>query len=244
LEHLPDAGALGPSMADRGPAAWTTASETPMVKTTLALLTAVAFVAAIVMALDLSGEPVAAQEGADAHVAAGKVQTKSSDKPPLLSAVEIGDAKAAQTLATAAQTLEGKGGPAPARPVVAPSAARPVPPKPPIKTTVETASPKAHTMRMLVTAYCPCTKCCGENAHGITASGKSVLANGSQFVAADTDVLPMYSHVSIPGYAGGARVPVLDRGGAIKGNRLDVYFASHKQAQAWGKKWLTVTVGE
>ena len=26
------------------------------------------------------------------------------------------------------------------------------------------------TIRMEVTAYCPCTKCCGENAEGITAS--------------------------------------------------------------------------
>ena len=207
-----------------------------MVKTTLALLTAVAFVAAMVMALDLSGEPVAAQEGAGVRTAAGKTQAKSNDRPaPLLSAVVIGDA-------SSIQALEGKSGPAPARPVA--TAARPAPAKPLVKAIIESAGPKTRAMRMLVTAYCPCTKCCGENARGITASGKSVLANGSQFVAADTDVLPMYSHVSIPGYAGGASVPVLDRGGAIKGNRLDVYFVSHKQAQAWGKKWLTVTVGE
>src|SRR5262245_58460848 len=34
------------------------------------------------------------------------------------------------------------------------------------------------TIRMEVTAYCPCTKCCGENAEGITASGHTVAYNG------------------------------------------------------------------
>src|SRR3954462_5116003 len=29
-------------------------------------------------------------------------------------------------------------------------------------------SHKLRTLRMEVTAYCPCTKCCGENAHGVT----------------------------------------------------------------------------
>src|SRR3954463_12861034 len=40
-------------------------------------------------------------------------------------------------------------------------------------TTVELtkpATPKYRTVKMLVTAYCPCTKCCGPNAQGITAS--------------------------------------------------------------------------
>src|SRR4051794_40224797 len=32
-------------------------------------------------------------------------------------------------------------------------------------------SHKLRTIRMEVTAYCPCTKCCGENAQGLTASG-------------------------------------------------------------------------
>src|SRR4051794_19478767 len=38
------------------------------------------------------------------------------------------------------------------------------------------AAPAKHyrTIRMEVTAYCPCTKCCGENAEGITASGHTV----------------------------------------------------------------------
>jgi hypothetical protein len=37
---------------------------------------------------------------------------------------------------------------------------------------------------------------------------------------------------------------VLDRGGAIKGNRLDVLYATHEQAQKWGRQTLEVTVWE
>ena len=99
-------------------------------------------------------------------------------------------------------------------------------------------------MQMVVTAYCPCTKCCGPEASGITASGATVSANHSRFVAADTRVLPFHSRLTIPGYDGGKPVPVLDRGGAIKGNRLDVYFPTHRQALQWGRQTLTVTVEE
>jgi 16S rRNA (guanine966-N2)-methyltransferase len=38
--------------------------------------------------------------------------------------------------------------------------------------------------------------------------------------------------------------PVLDVGAKIKGRRLDVLFPTHRQAQQWGKRWLTVTVYE
>jgi len=103
-------------------------------------------------------------------------------------------------------------------------------------------APRTETLRMLVTAYCPCPKCCGRYSDGVTASGKSVYTNGSLFVAADTRLLPFGSKVSVPGYYGGAPVPVLDRGRRIKGYRLDVFFLSHSQAKRWGKRWLDVTV--
>jgi 3D (Asp-Asp-Asp) domain-containing protein len=37
-------------------------------------------------------------------------------------------------------------------------------------------------------------------------------------------------------------VPVLDRGSAIKGNRLDLLMPTHQAAQAWGRRTLLVTV--
>lgn len=94
---------------------------------------------------------------------------------------------------------------------------------------------------MQVTAYCPCAKCCGK-ATGITASGKRVSYNRGQFVAADTTLLPFGTQVSIPGYHNGAPVPVIDRGGKVKGNHIDVYFPTHEQAVRWGNQRLAVTV--
>ena len=97
---------------------------------------------------------------------------------------------------------------------------------------------------MEVTAYCACKKCCGPRAQGITASGRPVSHNGGRFVAADTRLLKFNTKLLVPGYADGAAVPVIDRGGAIKGNKLDVYFASHQEARQWGRRRIPVTVLE
>ena len=109
---------------------------------------------------------------------------------------------------------------------------------------VSIIGPRVHTIRMEVTAYCPCTKCCGENAQGITASGRDVSYNNSRFVAADTTVLPFHTKLIIPGYHNGATVEVIDRGGAIKGNKLDLLFPTHEQALKWGRQRIPVTVWE
>lgn len=89
-----------------------------------------------------------------------------------------------------------------------------------------------------VTAYCPCEKCCGEFADGVTASGHKIK-EGDRFVAADKSV-PFRTMLLIPGYNDNKPVPVLDRGGAIKGARLDVFFNTHQEALNWGVKWLKI----
>ena len=100
------------------------------------------------------------------------------------------------------------------------------------------------TVRMLTTAYSPDERSCGIWADGITASGYSVWTNGMKLVAADTEFLPFGTVVTIPGYNGGRPVPVLDRGGAIKGYRLDVLYPTHERALQWGAQRLDVTVWE
>lgn len=102
--------------------------------------------------------------------------------------------------------------------------------------------PARQFIKMEVTAYCPCKKCCGKNAKGITASGKPVSYNNGQFVAADTRVLPFGTKVVVPGYATETPVEVTDRGGMIKGNKLDVYFDDHKTALKWGRQIIEVEV--
>lgn len=102
----------------------------------------------------------------------------------------------------------------------------------------------ARTISMKVTAYSPDAASCYPFADGQTATLHSVDTNGGFLVAADTSVLPFGTMLSIEGYAGGSVVPVLDRGGAIKGNRLDLLFPTHEAARQWGVKNLDVVVWE
>jgi len=102
----------------------------------------------------------------------------------------------------------------------------------------------ARTITMTVTAYSPDAQSCGEFADGITASGYSVKTNGMKLVAADTTLIPFGTKLSIPDYDDSNIVPVLDRGGAIKGNHLDALFSTHEEALQWGVRELDVTIWE
>lgn len=75
-----------------------------------------------------------------------------------------------------------------------------------------------------VTYYCACTQCCGKT-DGITASG--TLAQEGITAAADWTVIEPGTKVYIDGV--GYRT-VEDKGGAIKGNRIDVFMSSHERA--------------
>lgn len=96
------------------------------------------------------------------------------------------------------------------------------------------------TVKMTVTAYCPCSKCCGSSADGITANGHKI-ADGDTFVAADKK-FPFGTEMVIDGYNDNYSVPVLDRGGAIKGNHIDLFFPSHQQALNWGVRSIDVKI--
>jgi len=95
-------------------------------------------------------------------------------------------------------------------------------------------------IEMRVTAYCPCPKCCGQYSDGVTACGHKIRP-GDTFVAADGRY-SFGTEMLIPGYSNSRPVQVLDRGGAIKGNRLAVFFATHQEALEWGVKYLEVNV--
>lgn len=95
-------------------------------------------------------------------------------------------------------------------------------------------------VRMRVTAYCPCPKCCGRHSNGITACNHRI-GPGDTFVAADK-YYKFGTEMIIPGYNNNQPVTVKDRGRLIKGNRLDVFFPSHRTAKKWGVKYLDVLV--
>lgn len=102
----------------------------------------------------------------------------------------------------------------------------------------------ARTIWMTVTAYSPDSRSCGDSADGITSSIHNVYTNAMKLVAADSRILPLGSMISVPGYDSTQIVPVLDRGGAIKGHRLDLLFPTHEAARKWGVKHIPITVWE
>lgn len=83
-----------------------------------------------------------------------------------------------------------------------------------------------------ITAYCGCAKCCGKT-DGITASGTKVTAGRT--IAAPPEI-PFGTKISINGHI----YTVEDRGGAIKGNRIDIYFETHQAALDFGVQYIEV----
>ena len=82
-----------------------------------------------------------------------------------------------------------------------------------------------------ITAYCPGSCCCGNWADGDTASGHVIQA-GDKLAACDRSI-PFGTLLDIPGYG---QVRCEDRGGAIKGDRIDVLFDTHQEALEWGRR--------
>ena len=92
-----------------------------------------------------------------------------------------------------------------------------------------------------LTAYCPCAKCCGKWANGITSTG--TLAAEGRTIAVDPLVIPYGSTVTVY-FADGAShsYTAEDCGGGIKGNRLDIYFDDHHAALQFGVQSAMVYV--
>lgn len=99
----------------------------------------------------------------------------------------------------------------------------------------------------VLTAYCSCEECCGEYAfnrpvdsHGneivYGSTGERLVAGVS--VAVDPNVIPYGTTVIINGHEYLAQ----DCGGAIKGNRIDIYFENHQDALEFGVQYAKVFV--
>ena len=85
-----------------------------------------------------------------------------------------------------------------------------------------------------ITAYCPCSKCCGKST-GRTASGTK--ATPGRTVAASSK-FAFGTKLNIGGHV----YTVEDRGGAVNGNKIDIFVSSHSEALAWGVRYLPVSV--
>lgn len=93
------------------------------------------------------------------------------------------------------------------------------------------------TLTVEVTHYCACSKCCGKNADGITASGKAVTRG----MVAMSSQWPFGTQIMIKG----VMYTVEDRGGSgIENNRgrVDIFVPNHQEALRLGRYTTTATI--
>ncbi|HHX36719.1 MAG TPA: hypothetical protein GX717_01915 [Clostridiaceae bacterium] len=92
-----------------------------------------------------------------------------------------------------------------------------------------------------LTAYCPCVRCCGvwseqhpskKGTGYIQKTASGTIPTAGKTIATDTNIIPFGTTVIINGHEYVAE----DRGGAIKGNRIDIFFDSHEEALAFGRQ--------
>ncbi len=106
-----------------------------------------------------------------------------------------------------------------------------------VETEVTEVTKPTNTMTVVATAYCSCVSCCGKS-DGITASGVKARANHT--IAVDRNIIPLGTHVLY----NGTEYVAEDTGGAIKGNRIDIYFDNHSDALKWGRRTIEIEVIE
>lgn len=106
--------------------------------------------------------------------------------------------------------------------------------------TVEVAAeePEPETISLgeyKLTAYCPCEHC--SDGWGNNTSTGAIATQG-RTIAVDPKVIPYGTKIVIDGHEYVAE----DCGGAIKGNRIDVYFDNHQEALEFGVQYKEIFV--
>lgn len=96
---------------------------------------------------------------------------------------------------------------------------------------------KKYAGRFTATFYCPCSICVGKKARVKTSTGNVPHANRT--IAVDSKIIPMHSIVYIKDLG---FFVAEDTGGNIKGNRVDIFVASHEQALKLGKKKVDIYI--
>jgi 3D (Asp-Asp-Asp) domain-containing protein len=90
-------------------------------------------------------------------------------------------------------------------------------------------APAGHGRTITVTAT-------GYSLTGTTATGVAV---GYGIVAVDPSVIPLGTHMTVPGYGEGVAA---DTGGAVRGARIDLWFPTRAEALGWGTRTVTITL--
>ena len=96
----------------------------------------------------------------------------------------------------------------------------------------------AVTKELTMTSTAYTASCAG--CSGITATGINLKTNPNQkVISVDPDVIPLGSKVWVEGYG---EAIAGDTGGAIKGNKIDIFIPSKQEALNWGRKTVKVKV--
>lgn len=100
---------------------------------------------------------------------------------------------------------------------------------------IESRKDNSGYIKFTATAYCGCAKCCGKStgktASGTTATaGRTVAMSSSYSFGTKIEIQGMGTYI------------VEDRGGAIKGNRIDIFFSNHQKALDFGRRTVYLKV--
>lgn len=102
-------------------------------------------------------------------------------------------------------------------------------------------TPKSASLRSIgkfkLTAYCPCYQCSGGWGR-MTSSGKTARAHHT--VAVDPRVIPEGTKLKI----NGENYVAEDVGGGVKGNHIDIFYESHRDALQFGVRYAEVFIIE
>lgn len=102
----------------------------------------------------------------------------------------------------------------------------------------ESTSSNVKSLTVSATAYTADCKGCS----GITAAGIDLKKNpNAKVIAVDPNIIPMGTKVFVEGYG---YAIAADTGGAIKGNKIDVFFSDLAKAKNWGVKKVKIDIIE
>jgi 3D (Asp-Asp-Asp) domain-containing protein len=98
---------------------------------------------------------------------------------------------------------------------------------PPTASATFSSATSGRTLTVVATAYA---------LSGTTSTGLPV---GWGVAAVDPSVIPLGTHMSVPGYGDAVAA---DTGGAVVGSTIDLWFPTVAQANAWGRRVVTITL--
>lgn len=108
----------------------------------------------------------------------------------------------------------------------------------PVHSTQTQSAPSnvARTMTVEATAYTAFCNGCS----GVTTNGTNLRANPNlKVISVDPSVIPLGTKVWVDGYG---EAIAADTGGAIKGNRIDVFISDQAAANNWGQRTVTLKI--